>query len=266
MTWCGWMVGTHARLLMTWHAHAWGECSAQCTTAQDSSASCDWLVHAQDDLYLQQTAEACHDLVRRMAGAYPALQYARETQLAAELLYYGLTTGVGLQTLGEEYCSLLQVTGQGSAPTLSRRAALVGLRALGPYLANSLAARLSAHQHATSDEASEPSASAWGPAADDCLSSSGAGEPSTSSGPFTSLISTLRTGWSRVLHYTARLWPKLQPATAGAARAHLALFYVFGVYYLLSHRLAGIRYISTTKPLQGWVRNCAHGSSMRCAY
>ena len=35
----------------------------------------------------------------------------RETRLAAELLYHGLTTGAGVQTLGEEYCDILQVTG-----------------------------------------------------------------------------------------------------------------------------------------------------------
>ena len=31
--------------------------------------------------------------------------------MAAQLLYYGLTTGAGVQTLGEEYCDILQVTG-----------------------------------------------------------------------------------------------------------------------------------------------------------
>jgi len=32
-------------------------------------------------------------------------------RLLAQLLYHGLTTGCGLQTLGEEYCNVLQVTG-----------------------------------------------------------------------------------------------------------------------------------------------------------
>ena len=35
----------------------------------------------------------------------------REIQMACELLYNGLTTGAGNQTLGEEYCDILQVTG-----------------------------------------------------------------------------------------------------------------------------------------------------------
>jgi Pex2 / Pex12 amino terminal region len=37
---------------------------------------------------------------------------SRETRLLAELLYYGLTTGAGVQTLGEEYCDILQATGE----------------------------------------------------------------------------------------------------------------------------------------------------------
>ena len=35
----------------------------------------------------------------------------REVRLVAELLYSGLTTGAGLQTLGEEYCDILQAAG-----------------------------------------------------------------------------------------------------------------------------------------------------------
>jgi len=36
---------------------------------------------------------------------------SRETRLLAETLYFGLTTGTGLSTLGEEYCDILQVAG-----------------------------------------------------------------------------------------------------------------------------------------------------------
>ena len=35
----------------------------------------------------------------------------REIHLFCELAYYGLTTGAGTQTLGEEYCDILQVSG-----------------------------------------------------------------------------------------------------------------------------------------------------------
>ena len=39
-------------------------------------------------------------------------QPCRETRLLAEMLYFGLTTGTGLPTLGEEYCDILQVAGE----------------------------------------------------------------------------------------------------------------------------------------------------------
>jgi len=35
-----------------------------------------------------------------------------------QILYYSLTTGAGMQTLGEEYCDILQVTGQSLVTTL----------------------------------------------------------------------------------------------------------------------------------------------------
>ena len=63
----------------------------------------------KDDAYLQALADACSDAVRRGLGARAALSWAREVRLAAELIYYGLTTGRGVATLGEEYCELLQV-------------------------------------------------------------------------------------------------------------------------------------------------------------
>lgn len=38
--------------------------------------------------------------------------------MLAELLYYSLTTGSGAQTLGEEYCDILQVSGLLAPPLL----------------------------------------------------------------------------------------------------------------------------------------------------
>ena len=92
----------------------------------------------------------------------------RETHVAAGVLYYALTTGAGLQTLGEEYCDLLQITGPAAGhvwpgvraqhvmampsshmrlrhfaslytggmpmePSAARRAVLVALQSLAPY-------------------------------------------------------------------------------------------------------------------------------------
>lgn len=60
---------------------------------------------------------------------------AAQVQLLAGLLYYGLTTGVGLQTLGEEYVELTAVAGP-QALRLSRwrRSGLVALQTLPPFV------------------------------------------------------------------------------------------------------------------------------------
>ena len=80
-------------------------------------------------------------MVRRLLGPRAALLWARETQALGELLYYALTTGRGTQTLGEEYCDILQATGRlGAPPGAAQRGMLVLLQSLGPYLAERLAA------------------------------------------------------------------------------------------------------------------------------
>ncbi|KAK9862661.1 hypothetical protein WJX84_009254 [Apatococcus fuscideae] len=66
----------------------------------------------KDDLYIQQLTDACHDAVRRVLGPRRAMIWSRETELLAELMYHGLTTGAGVQTLGEEYCDILQASGR----------------------------------------------------------------------------------------------------------------------------------------------------------
>ncbi len=67
----------------------------------------------------------------------------RQSKLLALLLYHGLTTGCGLQTLGEEYCNLLKVGGAGGGlPSSPRLVALVLLQSLAPYLSEAAATHL----------------------------------------------------------------------------------------------------------------------------
>ena len=47
--------------------------------------------------------------LHRQLHAMPCI--CRQTRLAAVALYNALTTGCGSQTLGEEYCNMLQVDG-----------------------------------------------------------------------------------------------------------------------------------------------------------
>lgn len=61
------------------------------------------------------------------------LAYQRELQLAAELIYYSITTLSGNQTLGEEYCNIIQVN-QSAVPSSKRRIASVLIHVIGRYL------------------------------------------------------------------------------------------------------------------------------------
>lgn len=61
------------------------------------------------------------------------LHWQREMQLMAELLYYSLTTLKGNQTLGEEYCNMIQVTNERQIPLLKRRIFSIVLHVIGRY-------------------------------------------------------------------------------------------------------------------------------------
>lgn len=56
--------------------------------------------------------------------------------------------------------------------------------------------------------------------------------------------SWLSTRWGAAIAAAAR------PLSTYGARLHLALFYVWGVYYQLPLRLLGVRFVSTARPLQ----------------
>lgn len=99
----------------------------------------------KDEEYLTTICEACSDAVRHLFGTRTAVAYQNEAHLAGRVLYYLLTTGVGLQTLGEEYCSIAQVAGQEGLPaTPGRRMLLVFTHTVFPYLAERLSARAAA--------------------------------------------------------------------------------------------------------------------------
>lgn len=76
----------------------------------------------KDEGYKLQLAELCHDAVRRVLGPRRAILCSSETETVAGLLYHVLTTGCGQQSLGEEYCDILQVTGKHSTLLASIKA------------------------------------------------------------------------------------------------------------------------------------------------
>ena len=73
--------------------------------------------------------DAMLDTARRVVSARRVVQYQNEIGVLAHLWYNALTTGLGTQTLGEEYCDLFQIDPRGAAPGATRRWALVFLDA-----------------------------------------------------------------------------------------------------------------------------------------
>uniref|UniRef100_A0A1D2A7M6 RING-type E3 ubiquitin transferase n=1 Tax=Auxenochlorella protothecoides TaxID=3075 RepID=A0A1D2A7M6_AUXPR len=213
----------------------------------------------KDEVYLQQLSEACHDSVRRLLGPGPALKWAKETRVLAELLYYACTTGTGRQTLGEEYCDILQSSGgRGLPPSPLQRGALTLLQSLGPYCLERLGApvdeeaeawrrlRQSAQLAARADEEREtedthrgasPARRAWAALArrvrEALRAAQGAAGSLAERPAMVALLSTLREHGGALLRF------------------HLALFYVWGAYYALPKRLAGVRYISAGREAGG---------------
>ena len=170
-----------------------------------------------------------------MLGPRAALHWAAETRLLSELLYLSLTTGEGRQTLGEEYCDILQVAGAaGAPPGTARRGLLVLLQALGPYLADRLA---------PADE--DDGLAAWRQA----QAAAAAGRQQQSSappGPLQRLAAGVRRLREAVAAAAAPAAAHLPAAGAflrdygpTLLRIHLVLFYLYGRYYQPAKRAAG---------------------------
>jgi len=180
----------------------------------------------KDDFYHQDLQSSAQTVARQLLGPREAARVQRQVKLLASLLYYGLTTGCGLQTLGEEYCDLVQVSGHPSSavrPTM--RAFLVALQAVPPYLLESIRLRI---LRDSSRLANAPS------------STRSATQP-------TGLVARLGR-LSASLHAYVALWmqrklPLFQDTTLCALKLHLALFYLTGGYFHLSKRLAKVRYL-----------------------
>ncbi|KAJ2899406.1 hypothetical protein MKZ38_003078 [Zalerion maritima] len=103
----------------------------------------------QKDQYFQGfLAQSISDVHRRILGARSAHAWAAESKTLAALIYLGLTTLLGHQTLGEEYCDIIQAhpvldvsdKAKGKAPTgiksptITRRATYILGSIIVPYL------------------------------------------------------------------------------------------------------------------------------------
>ncbi|XP_035697669.1 peroxisome biogenesis factor 10-like [Branchiostoma floridae] len=133
------------------------------------------------------------------------MRWRRELQLLADVAYFGITTVAGYQTLGEEYCNIVQVDPtQRAIPSTWRRSLLVLLHISTPYLLNKLLTKLELQLN------SDPEALGLTQEQTDFL---------------------------------LNAVPVVKRTVMFVHRTHLALFYLHGVFYHIAKRTTGIRYL-----------------------
>eukprot|EP00250_Pteridium_aquilinum_P019644 c24512_g1_i1 orf=489-1685(-) len=208
----------------------------------------------KDEHYASHLCRSCHDAFRHAFGTRLAVAYENETKLAGCVLYYLLTTGSGLQTLGEEYCDISQVAGPSRLPLApARRMLLVFFQTVLPYIAERLSAKAASRNAYLSSEVSEDFESGERVESGNGLrhgqgavSRQSAGRDDSSmpgrdrdpTGPCSQQLQSLWTRSQRLQSlWTAALqrWPRVLPALRNA------------FLLALSKRAAGVRYIHMGK-------------------
>lgn len=171
----------------------------------------------------------------------------REIKLMSDLLYFVLTTGSRQQTLGEEYCSILQMSDR-KRPGILGSNMVALLQSLAPYVSEKA-------QVMISQEDQVGLITSY----DEMLIHGAAGQRQEGSLVYKSIESMRKVLRDRTAYLVERLglndvassgYSKskelikfLQRHHAPILRLHLALFYIFGVYYHIPKRIVGIQYL-----------------------
>ncbi|KAI9228848.1 MAG: Pex12 amino terminal region-domain-containing protein [Piptocephalis tieghemiana] len=182
----------------------------------------------KDVYYIEQLKKDVSEVLQQWLGSRTYQQVRHKADTACSLGYYALTTLAGHQTLGEEYCDILQVSHRPfTYPILLKRLLMVGIHCLGPVAGSSLMASLRKHCPPTGAPSSSPS-------------------PSSSRTPSREKARRFLSRLSTYSVFAERLgreyvWP-----------LHLAIFYLLNrSYYHLSKRLVGIRYLLLRHRMMG---------------
>ncbi|KAF9979798.1 peroxisome biogenesis factor 10 [Modicella reniformis] len=187
------------------------------------------------------------DAVRDIFGNRMQHMYQTEVDVFSDLCYYSLTTLLGMQTLGEEYCDIMQIKGStGTSPSLVRRSALIFWHVLVPFIYSKGSQELRRrsrmqpqHRQRILVETSLPEEE----------EEEGEEQQHKSKKRPSEFITKLKT---KVLTWLPTSQQFLR--THGHS-AHLAIFYFFGAYYSFSKRITGIRYIFNRKLSPGEERS-----------
>ncbi|KAI7904735.1 Pex12 amino terminal region-domain-containing protein [Cokeromyces recurvatus] len=168
----------------------------------------------QKDVYYQTILqEQMTRVAQQFFGARRQHFWQKEINTIANVCYYGLTTLLGTQTLGEEYCDLVQIDNHHKTyPNFMRRFILVFIQALLPYIYTQSASKLKKINQTNDIENLEKGINLK-----------------------MKIIQFLKSHLNQIQNFFVK---HIRPI-------HLATFYFFGAYYSFSKRLTGIRYIFT---------------------
>nr|XP_009388152.1 PREDICTED: peroxisome biogenesis factor 10 [Musa acuminata subsp. malaccensis] len=206
----------------------------------------------KDDHYAAYVHDACRDAFRHLFGTRVAVAYQSEIKLLGQTLYYILTTGSGQQTLGEEYCDVCQVASSyGLSPTPARRMLFIVYQTAVPYLAERISSRMAARGIILAESHFDEIYGNNNPRRAQ-VQISDTPESSSSATMSLSTISRLRENIHGLWLWILQKWPSVLPFAREvlqlALRTNLMFFYFEGLYYHVSKRAAGIRYVFIGKP------------------
>ncbi|KAI3980221.1 hypothetical protein MKX01_033362 [Papaver californicum] len=208
----------------------------------------------KDDQYASYVYDACRDAFRHLFGTRVAVAYQSETKLVGQMLYYILTTGSGHQTLGEEYCDITQVASSyGLPPTPARRALYIVYQTAVPYLAERISSRMAARGMILADLQFDELYGGNSRARNEIQSTSTIESSTSSLTGASTVLTRSKERLNRLWLFAVQKWPTLLPFAREflqlVFRANLMFFYFEGLYYHISKRAAGIRYVFIGKPL-----------------
>ncbi|CAL9126082.1 unnamed protein product [Musa textilis] len=175
-----------------------------------------------------------------------------QIKLLGQTLYYILTTGSGQQTLGEEYCDICQVASSyGLSPTPARRMLFIVYQTAVPYLAERISSRMAARGIILAESHFDEIYGNNNPRRAQ-VQISDTLESSSSATMSLSTVSRLRGNIHGLWLWILQKWPSVLPFAREllqlALRTNLMFFYFEGLYYHVSKRAAGIRYVFIGKP------------------
>uniref|UniRef100_A0A8C6NP49 RING-type E3 ubiquitin transferase n=1 Tax=Nothobranchius furzeri TaxID=105023 RepID=A0A8C6NP49_NOTFU len=192
----------------------------------------------KDEYYRTVLRNKSNEAFQTLAGSKRWLDWRRELELLSDIVYFGLTTLSGYQTLGEEYVHIIQVEPtRRRIPSRTRRGLFVLLHTFLPYLLDKVLVCL---ENELGGEQEHRRA---------------IGRHHAASGGW-SLEGWLRRGVQKAVGMLTepqkRAWQPavfvIQQSVGLLHRLHVALFYISSSFYQLSKRAAGIRYVRVMGP------------------